>query len=105
MIQENRGHTPTDGALNEKSTTQPFTTPLGQLEHLLKVAGGVTQDANKAWAGIWGELKRCSTPGGMILPEAQDGFVPACGWPEFLEKFWELKHYLDSIQRICSKEH
>ncbi|MHC4717063.1 MAG: hypothetical protein ACYS5V_08850, partial [Planctomycetota bacterium] len=39
----------------------PFT-PLMELEHLLKVTQSVTQDANKVWAEIWGELKRLATP-------------------------------------------
>ncbi len=69
-------------------------TALTQLDHLLKVAGSISQDANQTWAEIWG----------LIVPEAAQGFVPECGWPEFLEKFWLLKHYLDSIQRICDKQ-
>lgn len=85
-------------------TVLPFT-PMVELEHLLKVAGSVTGDANKVWADIWGEFKHIVTSGGMIVAEAKDGFVPACGWPEFLEKLWLLKHYLDSIQRICTKQH
>jgi len=80
-------------------------TPLVHLEHLLKVAGSVTQDANRTWGDIWGELKHTVTGGGMVVPEAKEGFEPSCGWPEFLEKFWLLKHYLDSIQRICDKKH
>lgn len=79
----------------------PFT-PLVELQHLLKVAGSVSQDANKAWADVWAELKVCATNGGMIAPEAERGFVPQCGWPEFLEKFWVIKFYLDSVQRICT---
>ncbi len=79
-------------------------TALTQLDHLLKVASSISQDANKTWAEIWGELKRLTTGGGLIVPEAAQGFVPECGWPEFLEKFWLLKHYLDSIQRICDKQ-
>jgi hypothetical protein len=89
---------------DEPLSILPFT-PITQLEHLLKVSGSVAQDANKVWAEIWVDLKRVATRGGMVLPEAKDGFVPACGWPEFLEKFWLLKHYLDSIQRICHKTH
>ena len=88
----------------ERLTVLPFT-PLFQLEHLLKVSGSVAQDANKVWAEMWSELKQMSTGGGMIVPEASQGFVPGCGWPEFLEKFWLLKHYLDSIQRICDGKH
>jgi hypothetical protein len=79
-------------------------TALAQLDHLLKVAGSISQDANQTWAEIWGELKRLTTGGGLVVPEAKAGFVPECGWPEFLEKFWLLKHYLDSIQRICEKK-
>lgn len=89
---------------SEPATILPFT-PLKELEHLLKVSGSVCEDANKVWAEIWGELKGMTTGNGMIVPEAADGFVPSCGWPEFLEKFWLLKHYLDSIQRICARKH
>ncbi len=80
-------------------------TALTQLDHLLKVAGSITQDANKVWAEMWAEYKHLTTGGGMVVPEAKEGFVPQCGWPEFLEKFWLLKHYLDSIQRICERKH
>ncbi|MFB3894111.1 MAG: hypothetical protein ACE15C_19075 [Phycisphaerae bacterium] len=82
----------------------PFT-PLVELEHLLKVAASVCQDANQAWAEVWGELKQCATADGMITPQAQLGFIPKCGWPEFLEKVWLIKHYLDSVQRICARQH
>ena len=88
----------------ERPVVLPFT-PAAQLEHLLKVAGSVNEDANKIWAEIWAELKHCSTHGETVVPEGKNGFIPSCGWPKFLEKFWELKHYLDSIQRICTKEH
>ncbi len=93
-----------DELSDEQTTVLPFT-PLYQLEHLLKVSESVAQDANKVWAEMWSELKQITTGGGMIGPEARQGFVPACGWPEFLEKFWLLKHYLDSIQRICDGKH
>ena len=89
--------------VNEPPSVVPLTA-LGQLDHLLKVASSISQDANKTWAEIWGELKRLTTGGGLVVPDAQKGFVPECGWPEFLEKFWLLKHYLDSIQRICDKQ-
>jgi hypothetical protein len=91
-------------ASSEEPTILPFT-PVTELEHLLKVADAVAQDANKVWAEIWAEFKRIVTSGGMVIPEAKDGFIPACGWPEFLEKLWLLKHYLDSVQRICTKKH
>jgi len=93
-----------EGSNSEEPAILPFT-PMTELEHLLKVAGSVTEDANKVWAEIWGEFKRIVSSSGMILDEAKDGFVPSCGWPEFLEKFWLLKHYLDSVRRICEKKH
>lgn len=96
--------TPVVRVPKEKPVVLPFT-PLIELEHLLKVADSVTEDANKVWAEIWAEFKRIVTPEGMILTEAENGFVPSCGWPKFLEKFWLLKHYLDSVQRICTKKH
>ena len=92
------------GGSNEEPVILPFT-PMAELEHLLKVADSVTKDANKVWAEIWEEFKRIVTSSGTILDEAKEGFVPSCGWPEFLEKFWLLKHYLDSVQRICKKKH
>ena len=90
-------------SLGHKPGVPPLT-PLAELEHLLKVAGSVAQDANKVWAEIWEELRDCAGTGGSSGPQDDNGFVPSCGWTEFLEKFWELKHYLDSIQRICAKK-
>lgn len=73
-------------------------------DHLLRVAASVSRDANAVWTELWATLKPHVTPGGMITPELENGFVPACGWPEFLEKFWLLKHYVDSIERICKSK-
>ncbi len=92
------------GNSDKEPVILPFT-PMAELEHLLKVAASVAGDANKVWAEIWEEFKRIVTSSGVILDEAKDGFVPSCGWSEFLEKFWLLKHYLDSVQRICKKKH
>lgn len=71
------------------------------LKNFRYVVGSVNDDALKAWADLWKELQACMTPNGMVLPEMQDGFQPSCGWPEFLEKFWLLKHYLDYTHRLC----
>ncbi len=84
-------------------TTLPFT-PLAELEHLLKVAGSVTRDANKAWADVWEELKVCSAAGGATTADAGKKFTPSCGWGDFLERYWMIKFYIDSISRICQKQ-
>jgi hypothetical protein len=76
-----------------------------QSQHLLKVAQSVTRDASKVWAQLWAEFKPHVTSSGAVLPSMERGFVPACGWAEFLEQFWLLKHYLDSAERICAGKH
>ncbi len=93
-----------DALPQEPKELLPFT-PLFHLEHLLKVAQSVALDADSVWAEIWAQFRPYVTSDGLIGPELKAGFVPACGWPEFLEKLWVLKHYLDSVQRICRKEH
>ena len=86
--------------VSEQPPVVPITAVV-QLDHLLKVTGSIAQDANKTWAEIWGEIKGLATGGGLVVPDAKEGFVPECGWPEFLEKFWLLKHYLDYTHRLC----
>ncbi|MDY0041431.1 MAG: hypothetical protein RBS57_14060, partial [Desulforhabdus sp.] len=62
----------------------------------------VLQDAQTTWGEIWKELQGEVTDGCMVLPQAENGFNPRCGWPEFLEKMWLLKHYLDYASRFSS---
>ena len=71
------------------------------LKNLRYVVSAVNDDALGVWGDLWNEFRQGVTPGGVVLPEMKKGFVPACGWPEFLEKLWLLKHYLDFIQRFC----
>jgi len=71
------------------------------LKNFRYVVAAVNDDARGVWASLWKELSEAVTPGGMVLPQMKEGFTPSCGWPEFLEKFWLLKHYLDYIHRFC----
>ncbi len=66
----------------------------------LRDFNNVMQDALNVWADLWGELQGSITCGVMVLPEAENGFKPSCGWPEFLEKMWLLRHYLDFDRRF-----
>ena len=76
-------------------------TPEKKLRHLRNVTATVMRDALDLWADMWEQMKGCVTGGGMVLPEAEKkGFKPECGWPEFLEKMWLLKHYLDHIKKL-----
>jgi len=87
--------------------------PQVELTHFQNVVGNVTQDALNVWDEIWGELQQAAHSGVMIVPEAAeelpgpDGepsggatFKPSCGWPEFMEKMWLLRHYLDFMARF-----
>ena len=65
------------------------------------LVASVNEDAAKTWGDLWEQLRTGVTPVGTVLPAMEQGFKPACGWAEFLEKFWLLKHYLDSIDHFC----
>lgn len=75
--------------------------PERAVKNLRYVMGSVNDDALRAWSDLWEQLKTGVTPAGVVVPEMQEGFEPACGWAEFLEKFWLLKHYLDYMHRFC----
>lgn len=64
------------------------------------IVGSVDESAMRLWTEIWQEFQAGVTPAGAITPELSEGFQPSCGWPEFLEKFWLLRHYLEYILRF-----
>lgn len=78
--------------------------PQAELRHYRHVTGSLLREALDKWAELWEEFQSQVTSGVMVLPEAQKGFKPQCGWPEFLEKMWQLKFYLDSAKRFCDKK-
>ncbi len=73
------------------------------LKNFRYVAASVNNDALCAWAELWKELEPIATASGQVLPDVSSGYTPSCGWPEFLEKFWLLKHYLDYTHRLCQE--
>lgn len=82
----------------------PAQSPERALKNFRYIVASVNDDALKAWADLWEQLKDGVTPAGMVLPAMQQGFKPSCGWAEFLEKFWLLKHYLDYTHRLCKAQ-
>ena len=73
-----------------------------KLRHFRGIAANVMKEAMKVWQQIWEE---CSDPrtcddilGG---DDTQDGEIPLCGWPEFMEKLHLLGHYIDYTKRLC----
>lgn len=85
-----------------ESPTLPALNPddaAARSEHLLKVTHSVNADALAVWNQLWGQLKpHVNGPG----RRGEKGFVPDS---EFLDRFWLLKHYLDSVARICGGKH
>lgn len=77
--------------------------PQTKLEHFKNVTNSVMQDALKVWAELWAEFEGSVTSGVMVQCDPQNGFKPSCGWPEFLEKMWLLRHYLDFARRFCEQ--
>ena len=78
-------------------------TPQTELRYLKHVLGSIVQDALNLWAELWAEFEGRVTAGVMVLPEAEKGFKPQCGWPEFLERMWQLRFYLASVKRFCEE--
>jgi len=87
------------GRAEREEQTYTVTLPEEKLSHFRNVSGSVLQDALDTWGDIWDELQGSVTNGFMVTPEADKGFRPKCGWPEFLEKMWLLRHYLDYAKR------
>ena len=74
--------------------------PEEKFRHIRNVTGSVIQNAQDIWGELWRELQWEVVDGVMILPEAEKGFKPKCGWPEFLEKMCMLQHQLDYAKRF-----
>lgn len=89
---------PMDSRLRE--VLEGGASPERTLKNLRYVVGSVNQSALGVWAELWRELQQGLAPNGVVLPAGQRGFTPSCGWPEFLEKLWLLKHYLDYIHNF-----
>jgi len=85
---------------NRETSQHTVLLPEERFEHWRNVVGAVLEDAQTTWGELWKELQGKVIDGCMVLPQAEKGFAPECGWPEFLEKMWLLKHYLDYASRF-----
>ena len=77
--------------------------PETELRHVRNVSSRLLREALVKWAELWSEFQQQVLAGFMVLPDAQRGFTPRCGWPEFLENMWQMKLYLDSAKRFCER--
>jgi hypothetical protein len=71
-----------------------------QLRGVCNVTSNVVQQALDVWSELWAELDGQVVAGTLVLPQEQSGHAPARGWPDFLEKMWLLRHYLDYAKRF-----
>ncbi len=67
------------------------------------VVASINDSALSTWTDLWNQLQGSVTENELVTPDMEEGFQPACGWPEFLEKLWLLKHYLDYIHHFCKE--
>ncbi|RJP23924.1 MAG: hypothetical protein C4520_05635 [Candidatus Abyssobacteria bacterium SURF_5] len=70
------------------------------LVHMRNVNKSVLQDALDTWGDMWDELQGNVTHGVLIRDESEEPIKPKCGWPQFLEKMWLLRHYVDYAKRL-----
>ena len=89
------------GAQRDRAGDRQTRSPDRALKDFRYVVASVNDEALKIWGDLWKEFQGGVTPSGLVGPEMHEGFKPPCGWPEFLEKFWVLKHYLDYTHRFC----
>ena len=73
-----------------------------RMRHFQGVAASVMEEAQKLWEEIWVDLQDPRTPEEIIdgVPLSESA-LPACGWPEFMDKIFLLGHYLDYTRRLC----
>jgi hypothetical protein len=79
--------------------TEPDSRGLSQedLRDFKHVTNGLIQEAINVWDELWAELD--GTDESAALVKLETGFEPSCGWTEFLQKMWTLRHTLDFVKR------
>lgn len=74
-----------------------------ELTHFRNVTNDVVQDALNVWSDIWAELEGDVARGAAVPSRDDKGFTPSCGWPEFLEKMWDLRRSLAFLSRFSRR--
>ncbi|VBB44182.1 conserved hypothetical protein [uncultured Desulfatiglans sp.] len=90
-------------ARTEQGAAHRELSPEERQRHFRNVMGSLIQGAQDSWGDIWQEFQGNVVENVVVHPSAREGFTPACGWPEFLEKMWILKHHLDHAKRLTEK--
>jgi hypothetical protein len=92
----------TDVTHDDGQVPSPPAPHVGELQDFKNVTNNLVQDALNVWADLWAELEGRVEPDNATR-EASGKFEPSCGWTEYLEKMWVLKHYLDFVKRLSQQ--
>jgi hypothetical protein len=102
-----------NGGTDHKQVASQGPLSTAELRDFKNVTNNLMQDALNVWADLWAELEGprfclrqedTGVSGVTVKPEsAEDGFEPSCGWNQFLEKMWVLRHYLDFTKRLSQQ--
>lgn len=68
-----------------------------ELREFKHVTNGLIQDAINVWDELWAELDGAGQAAALVKLEA--GFEPSCGWTEYLQKMWTLRHCLNFAKK------
>jgi hypothetical protein len=73
-----------------------------RMRHFRAVAASLLSDALGLWDGIWQACEDPRTADEILegAPEPRER-IPACGWNEFREMLYALRHHLDHAKRLC----
>lgn len=71
-----------------------------ELRDYKKVVNNLMQDALDVWADAWAELDGHRPPGSKETEGSGRKVEPSCGWTEYLEKMWILRHYLEFTKKF-----
>jgi hypothetical protein len=79
--------------------------PLSEMElrDFKNVIHNLMQDALTVWADAWAELDGRMPSGEKDPVESHQRVEPSCGWSEYFEKMWVLRHYLDFTKKLSQQ--
>jgi len=73
-----------------------------RLRHFRGIAASVMNEALRIWQEIWESSLDTRTCEEILegADESKDR-IPSCGWPEFRERLYLLRQYIDYARRLC----
>jgi hypothetical protein len=74
-----------------------------ELRDFKNVIHNLMHDALTVWADAWAELDGRLPSGGKNPVESNERLEPSCGWSEYFEKMWVLRHYLDFTKKLSQQ--